>query len=145
MRTRIVEVYIGRSFGGDSGDWWVGSFDVPASLPEEEAKQYALDKAREYNPGSIFMGIYCFHCDDMMEGYWEEDDRELIGELDELGGDTVLDEHIHDLCSGWASTVNYAGMDAQIDFLRETYNMSDEDILRMVKGDEMPGEENDLP
>lgn len=78
--SRIVEVYVGISYGNDSGHWFTESVDVPRSLPEEEAARLALDiaKARVAEMEEdfvVFFGIYHYWSDEEMaeyEAYGEE-------------------------------------------------------------------------
>jgi hypothetical protein len=81
MKERLVEVYVGRSFGGDSGDWWVADVYVPADLPREQAEEYALgyihNNLEELDDWIVFTGIYAFWDDSQMEEMWREQEEDL--------------------------------------------------------------------
>jgi len=82
VRTRIVEVYVGISHGSDSGSWYTEMVDVPADLPEEVAKEFAINVVSDaYGDEHVaFMGIYCYWSDDdMLEmeyDMWDYDEEE---------------------------------------------------------------------
>ena len=58
---RIVEVYVGETHAGHSGEWWTMLIPVHRPYSKEFAKEKALKKAKELlcdQPSVAFIGIY---------------------------------------------------------------------------------------
>ncbi len=65
---RLIEMYVGRSWGGDGGFWDVVDVMVPAALPEKSAVALAGQKLLEMLDAQdvVFFGVYCYWTDEMM-------------------------------------------------------------------------------
>ncbi len=57
--------------------------------------------------------------------------KELLGDLYEKVDSEDLDEMVHEIYSGYASAINNAGLDGQLEFLRD--ELGDEALLDRVK------------
>ena len=78
-RTRPVELYVGESWGGDSGAWYIITEDVPADLPEDQACEVAIDAAYSHlskNNNVAFVGVYSFWTDDMVRECFGDEEEE---------------------------------------------------------------------
>lgn len=70
IEKRLVEVYVGRGYGSDSGDWHTIDIDVDFNLSIDAAKTAALNKAHEIlidDDSVAFTGIYHVWSDNAMQ------------------------------------------------------------------------------
>jgi len=61
---RYVEFYVGKSWGGDSGEWWVESVEVDSNWDRdwaiEEAKKEMRARLEARGEDVAFWGLYHF-------------------------------------------------------------------------------------
>lgn len=76
MKTRPIEMYVGRAWaGGSSGEWWTGYVDIPIDTPEGAIDRVATDAMISQlladSAEFVFVGVY--HIPGL-EGLEEEED-----------------------------------------------------------------------
>jgi len=75
MKTRSIEMYVGKAYGGgDSGSWYTTYVEIPIDTAEEDieeiSKEILINKLRNEGDGNVaFVGLYNIPEEDIDEDY----------------------------------------------------------------------------